>query len=250
MTEKWLFLLFILGTILLTIFAISIAVLLFIHKQRQVRHKTDLLKTRLEEQEQSMTLISEEIHDNVGQVLGLARMYIHNLSRQVTTPEGEALSGKINDLMTKAITDLRHISHSLNSDLLEKVGLAESMEREVYYLHETSDINSDFHKAGEVFLLNREQNLLVFRIVQETLQNIVKHAGATRVSLGLEYTTEAMVITIEDNGKGFDTEEAENSHSLGFRNMKNRAKLLKAQLDITSEAGKGSLLKLNIPRVK
>lgn len=120
MTEKWLFLLFILGTILLTIFAISIAVLLFIHKQRQVRHKTDLLKTRLEEQEQSMTLISEEIHDNVGQVLGLARMYIHNLSRQVTTPEGEALSTKINDLMTKAIADLRHISHSLNSDLLEK----------------------------------------------------------------------------------------------------------------------------------
>lgn len=132
----------------------------------------------------------------------------------------------------------------------KKVGLAESLEREVYYLHETSDINSDFHTEGEIFLLNREQNLLVFRIVQETLQNIVKHAEATRVSLTLEYTLESLIITIEDNGRGFDTEEADKSHSLGFRNMKNRAKLLKAQLDITSEAGKGSLLKLNIPRVK
>ena len=249
---------FILGTLLLTVLTISLGLFLLAHKRRQEQNKiekqqlefnyqNDLLQTRLEEQEKSMTLISEEIHDNIGQVLGLTKMNLYNVISYVEKDEGKAFGKIVEDLLTQAINDLRHISHSLNSDLLHERGLDSSLEREITYLQESTQIQCSFVVEGSTYPLAKEKNVLVFRIVQESLQNILKHADASHLALSLSYSPETLTIKISDDGKGFDTEAAKESNSLGLRNIRNRAKLLRADLQIDSHHGLGTTLVLKIP---
>jgi two-component system NarL family sensor kinase len=248
--EHNLFILFSLGTILLTIFAISITVLLLIHKRRQVRHKNELLNIRLQEQEQSMLLISEEIHDSVGQVLSLAKMSLHNIAKHIHDDAGHMLVKRTNELLSTAISDLRHISHSLNSDLIQQKGLSGALEGEIIHLEETTNIFCSFEETGCSFELSKEQNVLAFRIIQEALQNVIKHAEATHLLLSIMYGENTVDISIEDNGKGFDPESSKKNNSIGLRNIRNRAKLLRADLKINSAEGKGTTMKIRIPSQK
>lgn len=258
MTEQYIIVVYFIGTILLTIFAISLVVLLVIQKQRQAKskmekqalefkHQTDLLTTRLEVQEQSMTLISEEIHDNVGQLLGLTKMYLFRLSDHLADDTGRGLLDDSKELVSKAIGDLRHISHSLNSELLQEIGLIPSLEREMEFMRSNSDMDCRFQVMGKVVPLSREQNLLLFRIVQEVMQNVQKHAQANKLELTLFFGDEELLMDITDNGVGFDPAAVIRNESLGMRNIRNRAKLLGAELEITSSPGNGTMVHLCIP---
>jgi len=255
--EKYLLTLYLIGTLVLTLFAVSLVVFLVVHKQRQAkyklekkelefRHEKDMLKLRLDVKEQSMTLISEEIHDNVGQLLSLTRMYVASLSPYITDPVGKDMVAKSTTLVSKAIEDLRHISHSLNSDLIERVGLVPFLERELEYLGDSSTVKCSLTVTGEQLELEREQNLLIFRIVQESIQNVIKHAAAEHLDVALGFEPQKLSITIKDDGKGFDLEQARKTESLGLRNIYNRANLLRGTINIASEPGKGSSIYLVI----
>jgi two-component system, NarL family, sensor kinase len=252
--EDQIFILFILGTLLLTIFTISLGAFLVVHKRRQHKNKlekqqleTELIKTRLEEQEKSLKLLSEEIHDNVVQVLGLSKMYLHNVSRFLQEEEGSKFLGEARDLLSKAITELRDISHSINSDLLYETGLAASMERELNYLQDTTTLRCTLDIEGKPFLLEKEKNLLIFRMVQESIQNAVKHSGATSLSLFMKYSEELLEIIVEDNGSGFDLASARERNTLGLRNIHNRTQILRGNLHINSEINKGTKVHLKVP---
>jgi signal transduction histidine kinase len=237
---------------------LSLGLFLIEHKRKQKKnrlekqqlefdYKNDLLRTRLEEQDKSMTLISEEIHDNIGQVLGLAKMYLHNLISHVHTKEGRSYGAMAEDLLSTALNDLRHISHSLNSELLQKSGLDNSLEREVTFLQETTEICCSFNVTGLPYKLEKEKNVLIFRVVQETLQNAVKHSEAKNLELLLHYGAEDLTITVKDDGKGFDIDSARENNSLGLRNIHNRADLLRARLKIETHPGSGTTLVLSVP---
>ena len=258
MNEHQIFFAFILGTLLLTVFTISLGLFLIEHKRKQkenklekqqleFNYKNDLLKTRLEEQEKSMTLISEEIHDNISQVLGLSKMYLHNIMTHVETSEGRAFGAMSEKLLSQAIDDLRHISHSLNSELLQEMGLHNSLEREITFLQETTPIYCSFNISGETFKFEKEKNVIIHRIVQEALQNAVKHSGASRLNLFMQYHSLSLTITIQDDGKGFDITLARESNSLGLRNIQNRADLLRAELLIETEPEAGTKISVTIP---
>lgn len=257
MNEKYLLTLYLIGTLVLTLFAVSLVVFLVVHKQRQAkyklekqelefRHEKDMLQLRLDVKEQSMTLISEEIHDNVGQLLSLTRMYVASLGAYVTDPLGKDMVSKSTNLVAKAIEDLRHISHSLNSDLIQRVGLVPFLEREVEYLGDSSTVKCSLTVTGVPRELEREQNLLIFRIVQESIQNVIKHAEAEHLDVRLDFEPEKLAITIHDDGKGFDLEKARKSESLGLRNIYNRANLLRGTIHIESAPGTGSTIYLVI----
>jgi signal transduction histidine kinase len=255
--EKYLLTLYLIGTMTLTLFAISLVVFLVVHKQRQskfrlekqelqFRYEKDMLQLRLDVKEQSMTLISEEIHDNVGQLLSLTRMYVASLGAYVTDPQGKDMVVKSTNLVAKAIEDLRHISHSLNSDLIQRMGLVTFLEREMEYLGDSATVKCTLTVTGTPRELEREQNLLISRIVQESIQNVVKHAEATRLDVTLAFDPAQLAITIKDDGKGFDLEQARKSESLGLRNIYNRAHLLRGTIDIQSAPGAGSSIHLVI----
>lgn len=258
MNEQQVFLAFILGTLLLTILTISLGLFLIEHKKKQRKNRlqqqqlefdyqNQLLQARLTEQEKSMTLISEEIHDNIGQVLGLAKMYLHNVLAETTTSKGKKFGTMAEELLTKAIDDLRDISHSLNSELLQRTGLNNSLEREITFLQETTSIHCAFKVEGEPYPLAREKNVLVFRIAQETLQNAVKHAKAKNIDLVVKYGNDLFTMIIKDDGIGFNLSAARENNSLGLRNMISRADLLKGTIDINTTRSMGTIITLQIP---
>jgi signal transduction histidine kinase len=198
-------------------------------------------------QEESMTLISEELHDNITQSLGTIKRYIAGAEHAMPESREKEHLRKAKQIITNVIKEVRHISHSLNSELIENAGLHEVLQKNLEYISESSQIECHMDIKGTAVPLAREQNLLVYRIFQEAMHNITKHAGADKANILFEYTASELMITIEDNGKGFDAEMAQNRESLGLRNIATRAKILHGDLTIRSQLGLGSSLTLNFP---
>ena len=136
-----------------------------------------LLQTQLEIQEQTLKTISQEIHDNIGQVLSLAKL---NLSRMDINKQDQ-LKEKIADsknLVSKAIQDLRDLARSMNTDNITAMGLAKALEYEVEMLRKTGFVVS-FDVNGNVVRQEPQKELILFRIIQEIFNNIIKHAEST-----------------------------------------------------------------------
>lgn len=256
MTE-YLFPLYVLGSLLLTLFAITLSVVLVIQKQRQKRnllekqmmeqqHQQELLSTRLNVQEQSMTLVSEEIHDHIGQLLALTKMRLTSAIVKTANEESKELIVRSRELLEQIINDLRHITHSLNSDLIHKMGLIQLLQRDIEYLNDSTNLDCSLNLKGEHNSFTPEQNLLIYRIIQETIQNILKHAEASLLTIDLIFDTATTQVIISDNGVGFNVEAAKENNSLGLRNIFNRAKILNADLEIKSDST-GSILEMRIP---
>lgn len=208
-----------------------------------------LLQTQLEIQEQTLKNISQEIHDNVGQVLTLAKL---NLA--TTSVAEEAANEKIKtsqQLIGKAIQDLRDLSRSLNTDYVEEMGLVRSIEYELELLHKTGSIDTELNINGRIVKFDKQKELILFRIVQEAIHNIIKHADAKKITAVIHFTNDAMQIVIKDNGKGFDlsplNDAGNQSFGLGLRNMNSRATLIGALFSVNSSIGNGTEVVLQLP---
>lgn len=209
-----------------------------------------LLQTQLEIQEQTLKTISEEIHDNIGQALSLAKLKLNT----VDFTKQEQLIEKITDsknLVSKAIQDLRDLSRSLNTDNIAAMGLIRAVEYELELFHK-SGFATDLHISGTITRMEPQRELIIFRIVQEALTNIIKHAEARTITVTAIYNTDTLELQVQDDGKGTiivqDINGEENSNkSLGLRNMHNRAKMVGATFSMESVPGNGTVIKLNIP---
>lgn len=218
----------------------------------QYKKEQEILKSQLEIQEQTLKTISQEIHDNIGQVLSLAKLNINTMSD--VTPQ--VLQEKINDskhLISKAIQDLRDISRSLNTDYVNELGLLRSIEYELELIKKTGSFEAQLNIEGKPFRLEQQQELIIFRIVQEALHNIIKHAQASVINVQLRFNSNTFTLTIEDNGVGFDASQLEqnnyNALGLGIRNIYNRAKLINSTFNLSSVLNKGTTLTLSLPLI-
>lgn len=245
---------FTLGTLLLTLLAFMLIVSLIIYKRRQQRHITEklnlqhqfqseLLQSRLEVQEQSFRYFSEEIHDNVGQLLSLIKYQLHKIGRK----GGEPVQQEVNqsqELLGKAITDLRSISHTLNGNFVAQAGLRESLNKELNYVCGARTVICTMDISGDAYALTQEKELMIFRIIQESIANALKHAAPTEIKLHLHYAPDLLTIDITDNGTGFDT--AQKSKGIGLSNMQSRAQLIGGSLQIQSSPENGTNIHLTI----
>jgi signal transduction histidine kinase len=213
-------------------------------------HQQELLRTQLEIQEQTLKNISQEIHDNVGQVLSLAKLNLNTMDIAKT----EQLQIKIDNTLSqvsKAINDLRDLSKSFNTDNIISIGLVRSIEYELEMIKKSGFLKTEFKKTGFSRKMEPQKELILFRIVQEALHNIIKHAAAKTVKVSANYTDKDLELQIADNGKGFDlspiNQEGETGFGLGLRNMQNRAKLIGADFSMNSISGEGTLVKIILP---
>ncbi len=220
-------------------------------KEQKLRNEYDetILKTQLEIQEQTLKTISEEIHDNIGQALSLAKLKLNTLKYD----QPDLLVEKINDsreLVSKAIRDLRDLSRSLNTDSIASMGLVRALEQELDIFRK-SGFQTTLYTEGEIQKMEPQKELILFRIVQESLNNIIKHADARTIRVTALYTEHELDLQVEDDGKGAASGQLdmdENSFkSLGLRNMHNRAKMIGGGFSIHSVPGNGTIIKLNIP---
>jgi signal transduction histidine kinase len=198
-----------------------------------------LLESKVEIQEQTLKNISQEIHDNIGQVLTLVKVNLININPEQTDVLGQKLADS-QQLVSKAIQDLRDLSKSLNADYVMDRGLVKSIEYELEQIQKFGGYATDLKTTGAVYWLEPQRELILFRIFQELLNNIIKHAGASRVSVALHYSTAMFELVIGDNGKGFDVQAVlgnRESTGLGIRNIYNRAALIGATFEIASDSG-------------
>lgn len=249
---------FIAGTILITVFAVMMTVFLVINKQRQNRarlerqqleftYNSTLLKTKIEMQEQALEFVSQEIHDNVGQVLSFSCLQLSNLKNAIKDPEVKASLTENLEVLRQAVKELRLLSHSLNTSMIEQRDLEEAIETELGRIRAFSPIKCSLEVEGTSIELHRETRLLIFRIIQEALQNVIKHAGAKTVSIHMKYAPDKLDLRIIDDGKGIDMTQLNGNSSLGMANMQQRAKLLKGELQVSSDGKSGTEVSLNIP---
>jgi two-component system NarL family sensor kinase len=248
---------FIIGSLLLTLFAFFLILYVVLQKRRQYKFTLDkqqmehhyasqLLQSRIEVQEEAFRHFSEEIHDNVGQVLSLTKMQLHRIAEMTTDITIRRNAQQGTELLTQVITDLRSISHTANGGLILTIGLIESIKKEVAYISSAKSIYCNFQVEGEPFALGSEKDLLVFRIIQESLANAIKHGQPDKLEILLKYHGGDFHATVSDNGAGFDM-EAVNGGGLGLNNIRLRAGLLQGKLDILSSRETGTTVSLNMP---
>lgn len=248
------------GTFIFLLLGLFILLLIVVYRNRrnkllaekremQILFSQTLLQSQLEIQEQTLKTISQEIHDNVGQVLTLAKL---NLS--TTVIQDQQASEKIRNtqqLIAKAIQDLRDLSRSLNTDYVEEMGLVRSIEYELEMLKKTETIETEFIISGKVLRLDKQKELILFRIVQEAIHNTVKHAEAKKIKAHIQFSGGELSILIADDGKGFEMEPLNEGKSqsggLGLRNMKSRATLVGANFLMNSKLGSGTELYISLP---
>ena len=247
-------------TLFLSIVAIGIIMLVLVYQKKQLQYlsekeqlkvtfEKEILESKLEIQEQTLKNISQEIHDNIGQILSLAKLTINTMDHT----EPETLQEKINDskqLVGKAIQDLRDLSKSLDTDYVTQMGLIKSIEYEFQLIKKTGNYETYLIQQGNPYRLSHQHELILFRIFQEVMNNIIKHAKASSITVNVSYFPENFLFQINDDGQGFDLSrygtEIEKS-GLGIRNMQNRSRLMGAAFNIDSEPGKGTTIKITLP---
>lgn len=220
-------------------------------KKRYIRDKQDmeskfrqeLLQAQLEIQEETFRNISQEIHDNIGQALSFVKLNINmiDLDERSNTENRLAESKK---LLTKAIQDLRDLARTLDSGFINETGLINAIEQQLQFLQKTGVYTIEFAVEGTVEKMQVQRELVMFRIVQELLNNIVKHAAATAISVMMVYQSGSLIVTVADNGKGFDADKG--SRGLGLRNIISRAKLINGDVDFKSTTGSGTTVTIQL----
>jgi len=218
-------------------------------QQLQSQFQQELLKTQLEIQEETLKKISEEIHDNIGQALSLAKL---NLNTMDITKQKELEQKILNskELVSKAINDLRDLSRSFNTDNIAAIGLSRAIEYELEMVQKSGSHKTTTIVNGTTARLEPQKELILFRIAQEVFQNIIKHANANTITVQIDYSGGQVELKIADDGKGFDLtplNDEKNTFGLGIRNMHNRAKLIGGRFHMQSSPGLGTRVSIAVP---
>jgi PAS domain S-box-containing protein len=197
-------------------------------------------------QEKERTEISKELHDNVNQVLTTTKLY---LDLAITNPElKDQLITKSSKNIINAIYEIRQLSQSLMIPSLGDLGLVDSIEDLIENINATKKITAVFLcEEIDENILNENQKLTLFRIVQEALNNIVKHAEATETIIELLIKDHIINLIIKDNGKGFEPTAVKNG--AGLNNIRNRVYLLNGTLTLDTQPGKGCTLVVELPHL-
>lgn len=203
-------------------------------KQLQETFSQQLLSYQEEERQK----ISRDLHDSIGQSLIL-------IKNKVQLKDEET-----GDMIANTLEEVRAISKQLHPVLLEKLGLTASIEKLVEEVDNASEIFIESEINNIDGVLSKELEVHIYRIVQETINNMLKHAEAVSANIRLEEGTDHVQYSIVDRGKGFDlTEDARHFQSLGMQTLKERTKILNGKLMIDSTVGKGTKIELIIPKL-
>lgn len=221
----------------------------FLLKQREIQQRFDeeITKSKLEIQEQALQNISWEIHDNVGQLLSVAKMQLNIL--QLNVPENQQSKiQETSDIVGKSLQELRGLAKSLNPDTIKNKGLIESIKLEIDRFNRLNFINSSLKISDEPYNLSNEKEIILFRILQEFSNNTLKYSKAKNLVIELKYTDNQLEIYAEDDGIGFDINDKSKHEGIGLLNMKSRAKLIGGTIDLKSSENNGTKLYINCPK--
>lgn len=198
--------------------------------------------------EEEKANLARELHDELGSLLTSLKIELSALQQQASDAEQVRTDiDRINDRVQDAIATTRRISTSLRPPILDNLGLLPAVEWQLEQFGQRTGIEYDLHCDGDAAGLSQDQTIALFRILQEGLTNITRHAGAGRVSVALIINAQQAALDVIDDGIGFDFEEKSSAGSYGLYSMQERARALGGSLNIMSRTGEGTRLRVRIP---
>jgi len=227
-----------------------IITMLIVYRKKQYQHQQELLHARLEIQENIFKNLSEEIHDNIGQELSVLKL---TLSVAPLQQDGEA--GKYikesRSMVNHIMSSIADLSKSLHTDRILKIGIIEAVKFELEKIEKTNLFRTSFTYTDLDFHMADGNEILIFRIIQEILNNTIKHSRAENIQAEIVYRDNSVFFIFTDDGVGFDVKEAmqrpSSSRGIGLTSMVNRAKLIGGQLNLWSQPGMGTKTTIEIP---
>lgn len=225
------------------------------NRLRETTEKLRAISGRLEsaKEEEAMRL-AREIHDELGATLSSLRWELEDVVEVMSGSRDPSQSGelrkRIESMLTltdKAVTEVRRIASELRPTALDELGLSEAIEWQARQFQERTEIVVQCDCALEAIELKHEQSTAVFRIFQEALTNILRHAQATRVGIQMKEEDGEFILTIRDNGRGITDAEKLGQRTLGLMGMRERAHLIGGEVDITGADGQGTVVTVRIP---
>lgn len=242
--------------ILVILFLSGFTILFFITYQRrknkilkekfeaEQKFRIELSNAKLEIQEATLKNISWELHDNIGQLLSIAKMQINMLAKRGIGGNQDGLR-EVQMLVTDSLAEVRALSRSLNNEMIDQKGLIGSVENEIERFNRLEVLEAKLIVKGDPIIIRQEDSIILFRILQEFFTNVIRYAGASRLEVEFDYNPEALLIYARDDGKGFNIEAQEAGS--GLLNMQSRAEMIHTDFKLNSSVGEGTSLSLRYP---
>ncbi|TFV96297.1 histidine kinase [Algoriphagus kandeliae] len=236
------------GAFLAALMATFVVSMVILHRQRQVQNKQkmDQIKAEYEKtilnieneiQQDTLKHIGRELHDNIGQLLSLSKLYLAS-SKPEKQSEGKQLINQI-------ISEVRGLSKTLNLDWVESISLEEFISQQLDKIKSTGFCEVELQKEGENWALDKDQKLVLIRVIQECLNNAIKHASPSFIRISMTEQDGKRKIQIMDDGKGFDTSLS--SQGSGMTNLRKRMETIGGHFEINSSPGQGTDIILSLP---
>ena len=195
----------------------------------------------IEAQEKERAIIGYELHDNINQILTASKLHLQFTN---DTLKDKNILKSIEYIQT-AINEIRNISRSLSAPTLGSKSLTDSISNLIQNISNVTNLDIYFEYSTYSKEISKEQSLAIYRITQEQINNIIKHAGATKVNISLAQDNKVTILNISDNGKGFDTRVKRNG--IGLNNILSRSQIFNGKMSIDSAPGKGTKLEIILP---
>jgi len=251
--------LIILTTLIFLIVPIFLLLYISLYNSRKKKHieekaimkltfDSEIVKTQLEVQEQTMQTIGADLHDNIGQLLSLTSLTLNSIELDNPAKARQKIDAAT-DLTLRSIKEMRLLGKLLQADQLIAMGLAEAIRYEINWMERAGQYQLIFTEEGELPAnSNQDKELILFRIMQEILNNIIKHAAATEITIRLQYLNNTLQLLVADNGVGFNMAGLPDwQRGMGLYNIQKRAAIISGEVTINSAPGEGTSINIFIP---
>jgi two-component system NarL family sensor kinase len=195
-----------------------------------------------------MQNIGADLHDNIGQLLSLSSLTLSSIQLDDLTKAQQKIEAAI-DLTGRSIKEMRLLGKLLQGDQLIGVGLSEAIYHEINWIEKSGKYQVNYTQEGEMPVNNNlNKDLIIFRILQEVMNNIIKHSFATRINIKLAYANENIELHIDDNGVGFDSANLPVAQmGMGLQNINKRAGIVGGRVLLKSQENEGTFISVIIP---
>lgn len=203
----------------------------------------------LKGEDQERTRLAKDLHDGLGGMLSGIKYSLHTMKGNlIMTPENAQALERSIDMLDSSISEMRRVAHNMMPEALVKFGLDTALRDFCNDINQSGALNVTYQSIGMNNVdIEQTKSVTVYRIVQELLNNTIKHASATNALVQLAYDSGQLAVTVEDDGKGFEPAILKQSKGIGWSNIQNRIEFLKGKWDVDSKTGKGTSVHVIIP---
>lgn len=227
---------------------------IFIYYRNKQKHKNELIKSQnlqeklrfkavVDSEEKERIRIAKELHDGIGQLLSSAKLNISSLEDNINKDDEYLLQNSLK-IIDEAVGEVRSISHNLMPTALMNYGLTEAISELCRRINESKKLQIDFDKENFDSKLLKETEIILYRIIQEIINNMIKHSKADKINIVLSNSDKTLKLYIKDNGVGYNTSEISKSKGIGWQNIYSRVSILNGDISINSQIGKGTEIEI------